>query len=101
MDVTHGMRPSHQLCRQLLTPLSQALYKHDWRNFLERMKIQDEVSIWSRSKIDELRRWASLRAQTLSRTVEGMMHYEKALHTLCEPEKIPIDKVHVFCTTTM
>ena len=35
--------------------------------------------IWSAAIKEETRVWASLRAQTLFRTVEGMMYYEEAL----------------------
>ena len=60
----------------------QTLYKADWQHFLERNKIKDETQIWSKKHVDEVRRWASLRAQTLSRTVSGMMLNEKALRLL-------------------
>eukprot|EP00611_Tribonema_gayanum_P022138 TRINITY_DN4392_c0_g1_i1.p1 TRINITY_DN4392_c0_g1~~TRINITY_DN4392_c0_g1_i1.p1 ORF type:complete len:2193 (+),score=1022.20 TRINITY_DN4392_c0_g1_i1:563-6580(+) len=66
----------------------QALYKHAWRNFVERMGIEDEQQIWSKRYFQETRLWASLRAQTLSRTVEGMMYYEAALRLLAHLEKI-------------
>lgn len=71
----------------------QALYKHDWRNFLERMELQDEQQIWSKRILQDTRLWASLRAQTLSRTVEGMMYYEAALRLLAHLEKINPDLV--------
>ena len=32
--------------------------------------------------------WASLRAQTLARTVQGMMYYEAALRLLARLEKV-------------
>ena len=64
----------------------QTLYKADWANFLERMKIRDETRIWDKQNATEVRRWASLRAQTLSRTVSGMMLNEKALRLLAKLE---------------
>ncbi|GMH89989.1 hypothetical protein TL16_g11630, partial [Triparma laevis f. inornata] len=64
----------------------QTLYKADWQHFLERNKIKDETQIWSKKHVDEVRRWASLRAQTLSRTVSGMMLNEKALRLLARLE---------------
>ena len=64
----------------------QTLYKADWQHFVERMKITDEGQIWSKKYVDEVRRWASLRAQTLSRTVSGMMLNEKALRLLARLE---------------
>ncbi|XP_052206358.1 putative callose synthase 8 isoform X2 [Diospyros lotus] len=57
----------------------QMIYPDEWKNFLERMKIEtvDEqnVEIYK----EDLRNWASFRGQTLSRTVRGMMYYRKAL----------------------
>ncbi|GMH49304.1 hypothetical protein TrRE_jg1805, partial [Triparma retinervis] len=64
----------------------QTLYKADWINFVERMKIADESRIWDKKYATEVRRWASIRAQTLSRTVSGMMLNEKALRLLAKLE---------------
>mmetsp|Transcript_15122 Transcript_15122/g.33800 ORF Transcript_15122/g.33800 Transcript_15122/m.33800 type:complete len:1076 (+) Transcript_15122:3108-6335(+) len=69
----------------------QTLFKHDWSNFLERMDITDDSKIWSKKNIEETRIWASIRAQTLSRTVSGMMYYEKALRLLANLERIDDD----------
>uniref|UniRef100_A0A7S1UZ62 1,3-beta-glucan synthase n=2 Tax=Grammatophora oceanica TaxID=210454 RepID=A0A7S1UZ62_9STRA len=66
----------------------QTLYRADWNNFVERMGITDEEKIWSKKYIAETRRWASIRAQTLSRTVNGMMYYEKALRLLANLERL-------------
>ncbi len=66
----------------------QALYKHDWHNFLQRLGIEDEQQVWSRKFFQETRMWASLRSQTLSRTVEGIMYSEAALRLLAHLEKI-------------
>lgn len=74
----------------------QTLYKHDWANFLERKKI-DESDIWSPSHIQDLRMWASLRAQTLFRTVEGMMYTESAIRLLAELEDLSADNVDLLC----
>ena len=63
------------------------LYKHDWANFLERRGI-DEASIWKAEHIMELRMWASCRAQTLFRTVDGMMYTEAAIRLLAELEQL-------------
>uniref|UniRef100_A0A7S1ZKM7 1,3-beta-glucan synthase n=1 Tax=Ditylum brightwellii TaxID=49249 RepID=A0A7S1ZKM7_9STRA len=65
----------------------QTLFRADWNNFLERMKIQDD-EIWGKKNLGETRTWASLRAQTLSRTVHGMMYYEKALRLLANLERL-------------
>jgi callose synthase len=69
----------------------KTLYRSDWNNFLERMGIVDEETIWSDHYMDETRRWASIRAQTLSRTVNGMMYYEKALRFLGNLERLDND----------
>eukprot|EP00522_Entomoneis_paludosa_P015389 CAMPEP_0172442256 /NCGR_PEP_ID=MMETSP1065-20121228/2711_1 /TAXON_ID=265537 /ORGANISM="Amphiprora paludosa, Strain CCMP125" /LENGTH=2141 /DNA_ID=CAMNT_0013192053 /DNA_START=185 /DNA_END=6610 /DNA_ORIENTATION=+ len=69
----------------------QTLYKADWANFLERMEIKDEDRVWSSKFVDETRRWASIRAQTLSRTVNGMMYCEKALRLLANLERLDED----------
>lgn len=69
----------------------QTLYRADWNNFMERMGIQDEEKIWQPKYIDETRRWASIRAQTLSRTVNGMMYSEKALRLLANLERLDDD----------
>lgn len=69
----------------------QTLYRTDWNNFLERMGITDEEKIFSKKYIDETRRWASIRAQTLSRTVNGMMYCEKALRLLANLERLDED----------
>lgn len=69
----------------------QTLYRADWNNFLERTGIIDEEKIWSKKFIDETRRWASIRAQTLTRTVTGMMYCEKALRLLANLERLDED----------
>jgi callose synthase len=67
----------------------QTLYKKDWHNFLERLNIADDQSIWSSPKhLQETRMWASMRAQTLFRTVEGMMFTESAIRLLSDLEGI-------------
>jgi len=66
----------------------QTLYGDDWRNFLERNQISDPArQIWQPQHLMATRLWASLRAQTLARTVLGMMHYEAALRLLAQLER--------------
>jgi len=67
----------------------QTLYKKDWQNFLERLGTSDEEQVWSHKHILETRIWASLRAQTLYRTVTGMMYTEAALRLIAHLEEIP------------
>jgi len=69
----------------------QTLFKADWANFLERMGLQDEEKVWSKKFVDETRQWASIRAQTLNRTVSGMMYFEKALRLLANLERLDDD----------
>ncbi|KAH9740865.1 callose synthase 9 [Citrus sinensis] len=61
----------------------QKIYPDEWKNFLSRIgrdeNSQDTELFDSPSDILELRFWASYRAQTLARTVRGMMYYRKAL----------------------
>ncbi|CAM9413645.1 unnamed protein product, partial [Sphacelaria rigidula] len=71
----------------------QALYKSDWRNFMERIGISSEQQALSKKHIESTRFWASFRAQTLARTVEGIMYYEAALRQLATVEKVDKDKV--------
>lgn len=71
----------------------QTLYKKDWHNFLERRGLSDEQLIWSSKHIQATRMWASMRAQTLFRTVEGMMFSEAAIKLLGELEGLPDDVV--------
>jgi callose synthase len=47
--------------------------------------------MWSKKYVEETRRWASIRAQTFSRTVNGMMYYKKALRLLANMERLDDD----------
>ena len=71
----------------------QTLYQADWANFLERIGVTDLRLIWSPKYLMETRLWASLRAQTLARTVAGMMHYESALRLMAQLERLEHDEV--------
>ena len=73
----------------------QTLYKKDWLNFLERRQLSDDQHIWSAKHAQETRMWASLRAQTLFRTVEGIMYTEAAIRLLAELEQISAPDVEV------
>ncbi|KAF6165088.1 hypothetical protein GIB67_000672 [Kingdonia uniflora] len=57
----------------------QNIYPDEWKNFLERMECENWEDLKAKSKDEDLRKWASFRGQTLSRTVRGMMYYRKAL----------------------
>ncbi|KAL7541715.1 hypothetical protein ACHAXR_012973, partial [Thalassiosira sp. AJA248-18] len=69
----------------------QTLFKADWVNFLERLGLQDEDKVWSKKYTSETRQWASIRAQTLNRTITGMMYFEKALRLLANLERLDDD----------
>lgn len=73
----------------------QTLYKRDWNNYLERMGCE-EHQVWSNSWLQSTRMWASIRAQTLFRTVEGMMYSEAAIRLLAELEDISKPEIDLF-----
>ncbi|MFS7994499.1 putative 1,3-beta-glucan synthase [Helianthus anomalus] len=54
------------------------IFPDDLVHFLERMGVENLEDLDPHGK-EQLRDWASFRAQTLSRTVRGMMYYHKAL----------------------
>ncbi|KAG6408203.1 hypothetical protein SASPL_131207 [Salvia splendens] len=57
----------------------QRIYPDEWDNFMERLNCKSS-EIWDNEEnVLQLRHWASLRGQTLSRTVRGMMYYRRAL----------------------
>ncbi|KAK7358027.1 hypothetical protein VNO80_17326 [Phaseolus coccineus] len=60
----------------------QKIFPDEWNNFLQRVKCSSEEELKGNESDEleeELRRWASYRGQTLTRTVRGMMYYRKAL----------------------
>ncbi|KAJ1401280.1 Glycosyl transferase, family 48 [Sesbania bispinosa] len=58
----------------------QKIFPDEWNNFMERLDCKKDSEIWEKEEnILQLRHWASLRGQTLSRTVRGMMYYRRAL----------------------
>ncbi|CAN6701588.1 unnamed protein product [Malus baccata var. baccata] len=60
----------------------QKIYPDEWTNFQERL--EDPKYMFTRNNRSELtRQWVSYRAQTLSRTVRGMMYYRRALDLQC------------------
>ena len=69
----------------------QTLYKSEWENYLERVGISlsNPSNAWSPQFLQETRMWASMRAQTLFRTVEGIMQYQRALGFLGSIEDVP------------
>jgi callose synthase len=75
----------------------QTLYKKDWLNFLERLGLQDDADVFRSQYIMETRMWASLRAQTLFRTVEGVMHNEAAIRLSAELENLSSTETDILC----
>ncbi|TKY73835.1 Callose synthase 5 [Spatholobus suberectus] len=58
----------------------QKIFPDEWNNFMERLDCKKDSEMWEKDEnILQLRHWASLRGQTLSRTVRGMMYYRRAI----------------------
>ncbi|XP_065866870.1 callose synthase 5-like [Euphorbia lathyris] len=58
----------------------QKIYPDEWTNFMERLNCKTDSELWGNEEnILQIRHWASLRGQTLCRTVRGMMYYRRAL----------------------
>ncbi|XP_068645658.1 callose synthase 5 [Aristolochia californica] len=60
----------------------QKIFPDEWSNFMERLNCKgDSMSeiLENEENVLLLRHWASLRGQTLFRTVRGMMYYRRAL----------------------
>ncbi|KAK7350886.1 hypothetical protein VNO77_09919 [Canavalia gladiata] len=58
----------------------QKIFPDEWNNFMERLACKKDSDIWEKDEhILQLRHWASLRGQTLCRTVRGMMYYRRAI----------------------
>ncbi|CAJ1974879.1 unnamed protein product [Sphenostylis stenocarpa] len=58
----------------------QKIYPDEWNNLMERLGCKKDSEIWEKDEhILQLRYWASLRGQTLCRTVRGMMYYRRAI----------------------
>ncbi|XP_049933320.1 callose synthase 5-like [Nymphaea colorata] len=58
----------------------QKIFPDEWNNFMERLNCRRESEVWGNEEnVLHLRHWASLRGQTLCRTVRGMMYYRRAL----------------------
>ncbi|KAL4330238.1 hypothetical protein AHAS_Ahas13G0380100 [Arachis hypogaea] len=58
----------------------QKIFPDEWNNFMERLECKKDSEVWEKDEnVLQLRHWASLRGQTLSRTVRGMMYYRRAI----------------------
>ncbi|KAJ8432608.1 LOW QUALITY PROTEIN: hypothetical protein Cgig2_032889 [Carnegiea gigantea] len=72
----------------------QKIFPDEWNNFMERINCQKEAEVWeSEDNIFQLRHWASLRGQTLCRTVRGMMYYRRALKLQAFLDTANVDEI--------
>lgn len=62
----------------------QTIYPYEWKNFCQRVGVSNSGNLTSKEL--EARLWASKRGQTLGRTCDGMMLYERALQFLASIE---------------
>ncbi|EXC11740.1 Putative callose synthase 8 [Morus notabilis] len=79
-DVNFSMKELHSSQREVsIIFYMQKIFPDEWKNFLERMGCASLDGLKDEGKEEDLRKWASFRGQTLSRTVRGMMYYREAL----------------------
>ncbi|KAL6653202.1 hypothetical protein ACP70R_012127 [Stipagrostis hirtigluma subsp. patula] len=69
------------------------IYPDEWKNFLERINFKPKDEDALKDRMSEICPWASYRAQTLFRTVRGMMYYRKALEIQCLQDKADLDQL--------
>ena len=71
----------------------KSVHPQEWVNFCERLGVRSEEEAWKAAKDAqgslisgemEVRLWASLRGQTLARTIHGVMEYGRALGVLAQ-----------------
>ncbi|CAL5051430.1 unnamed protein product [Urochloa decumbens] len=92
MDMPRAPRVRKMLSFSVMTPYysEETVYSKsdldleneddEWNNFMERINCKRESEVWGNEEnVLQLRHWASLRGQTLCRTVRGMMYYRRAL----------------------
>ncbi|PKA65497.1 Callose synthase 4 [Apostasia shenzhenica] len=72
----------------------QKIFPDEWNNFMERIDCKKESEVWGNEEnVLQLRHWASLRGQTLCRTVRGMMYYRRALKLQAFLDMAPESKI--------
>ena len=91
-EITHHKNGEPSMCQYL-----RAMHEDEWDNLIERLGIttsRAEEVLESESNNEEerhlnleMRLWASLRGQTLARTVHGVMQYEVALRMFSLQER--------------
>ena len=72
-----------------------SLFPDEWENFCERIGVLTMAEQLPRAGEAALQRWASDRAQVLSRTVRGIMRYADALRVLARLEGVPEEEVEM------
>ena len=78
-----------------LQNLLVSLFPDEWENFCERIGVLTMVAELPKSGQKALQRWASDRAQVLSRTVRGMMRYADGLRVLARLEGVPEEEIEM------
>ena len=76
-----------------LLGLLKALFKDEWDNFVERTELDTATLRVGQYPVEQLQRWASDRAQVLSRTVHGVMRYGDGLRVLGRLEGVDEDEL--------
>ena len=97
-DVTYSMaalREEKEGANGSLLNLLTSLFSEEWRNFCERVGVLHTSSKLPPRLNDELQKWASDRAQVLSRTVRGVMRYGDGLRVLARLEGLPEEQLEM------
>ena len=95
-DITYSMdalRGKNQGDNVNLQTLLISLFPDEWENFCERIGVLTMVTQLPRSAHPAIQRWASDRAQVLSRTVRGMLRYADGLRVLARLEGVPEEEI--------
>ena len=72
-----------------------SLLPDEWEHFCERVGVLTMVAQLPTTAHAALQRWASDRAQVLSRTVRGMMRYGDGLRVLARLEGVPEEEIEM------
>ena len=101
-DVTYSMkalREEKEGANGSLQMLLTSLFAEEWHNFCERVGIL-QTSMHVPKEIEpQLQRWASDRAQVLSRTARGMIRYGEALRVQARLEGMPEEDIEMTIAT--
>ena len=97
-DVTYSMaalREGKEGVNGSLLQLLASLFAEEWGSFCERVGILRSSSTVPAHLEPELQRWASDRAQVLSRTVRGVMRYGEGLRVLARLEGLAEEEIEM------